>query len=237
MLLHKRYLLFIVLTICLSGFSQSNSLDYFGLTEPGETAEDFNPSVLNLNGSFIFNAIYNIPVCDEFYFTKVEFKENIYFSRKVNDKWQSPQIAPFSIKGYHDADPFFALDGNRVFFVSSRPTHSSDKEYDYNIMEDINFKPEGAESWKELNKRAVSFIKYLIKKYKDKTILVVGHKGPNRLIINYFLKKPLENHDKILQDPANLTIITIKGSNIEIKVNDVTHLKGLKIIKEKKIVV
>ena len=129
----RRYIVFIALMISLPCFLPVYSLDYFGLEEPGTTPKSFNPSILNLNSSFIFNAIYNIPDCNEFYFTKVELKENIYFSKNVNGAWQPPQLASFSVKDYHDADPFFALEGNRVYFISSRPTHSADKKYDYNI--------------------------------------------------------------------------------------------------------
>ena len=119
--------------VCPIVLAQTSPCDYFGLEKPDTLAQKFNPSILELEGSFIFNAIYNMPKCDEFYFTKIDSKENIYFSKKVNGVWQSPQIAPFSIQAYHDADPFFALDGKRVYFVSSRPTHSSDTKYDYNI--------------------------------------------------------------------------------------------------------
>ena len=114
-------------------FSQIESIDYFGLTRPINTVEEFNPSVLNLDGSFIFNAIYNIPKCNEFYFTKIESKENIYFSKRDNGIWMSPKITSFSDESYHDADPFFALEGNRIYFVSSRPVNFEDDINDYNI--------------------------------------------------------------------------------------------------------
>lgn len=121
------------LILCSACFSQTNSIDYFGLTRPINKAKEFNPSILDLNGSFIFNAIYNIPECDEFYFTKLESKENIYYVKKNGKIWASPEIAPFSNRSYHDADPFFTLDGNRVYFVSSRPINSSDTTNDFNI--------------------------------------------------------------------------------------------------------
>lgn len=126
-------ILLLFLITCPSCLSQIESIDYFGLTRPINTVEEFNPSVLDLDGSFIFNAIYNIPKCDEFYFTKIESKENIYYSAKIGEIWTSPKIAPFSNESYHDADPFFALEGNRIYFVSSRPVNLEDTINDYNI--------------------------------------------------------------------------------------------------------
>ncbi len=106
-----------------------------------------------------------------------------------------------------------------------------------NIQEKINFKPKGAESWKDVEKRAVSFIKSVIKKHKGKIILIVAHKGPNRVMLNHFMKRPLKEHCSLKQDPASLNIISIEGKKVKIKINDVRHLKGLKIIKENRLVV
>jgi probable phosphoglycerate mutase len=111
------------------------------------------------------------------------------------------------------------------------------KKFHYHIQEDINYKPKRAESWKDVNKRAVSFVKKIIKKHKGKTVLIIGHKGPNRFILGYFLKKPIEYHDKIKQYPANISIIEIKENKVNISVNNIKHLKGIRIIKEKKFVV
>ena len=37
--------------------SQQKALDYFGLNRPAKTAEEFNPPVLELDETFVFNAI------------------------------------------------------------------------------------------------------------------------------------------------------------------------------------
>lgn len=121
------------LVLCSACSPHTDSMDYFGLTRPINKAEEFNPTILNFKGSFIFNASYNKPVCDEFYFSKVESKENIYFSKFMDGSWTSPEIASFSSPSYHDADPFFTLEGKRIYFVSSRPVNSLDKINDFNI--------------------------------------------------------------------------------------------------------
>ena len=118
--------------ICQVVWAQTTPCDFFGLEKPGISPQDFNPEILNMEGSFIFNAVFNAS-CDEFYFTKIDAKENIYCSKKVNGVWQSPEMTSFSIERFHDADPFFSADGKRIYFVSSRPTDDSDTQYDYNI--------------------------------------------------------------------------------------------------------
>ena len=119
--------------LCPSLFAQTSPCDYFGLEKPDTEASDFNPEILDMEGSFIFNAVFRMPDCDEFYFTKIDDKENIYWTKRVNGIWQKPHIASFSIQSFHDADPFFTSDGNRVYFVSARPTETADTDYDYNI--------------------------------------------------------------------------------------------------------
>ncbi len=131
--MRKLLILGLLFVIVNSTFSQIESVDYFGLTRPSVIAESFSSPELSLEGSFVFNASYNVPRCDEFYFTKVENKENIYFTKRDKGKWNQPEIATFSDPSFHDADPFFALNGSRVYFVSTRPTSSTDTQYDYNI--------------------------------------------------------------------------------------------------------
>ncbi len=111
--------------------AQDNKCDYFGLTKPGTIPQDFNPELLDLNGSFKFNL--DIKRCDEVYFTTIDSEENIYFSKRKNGKWSKPKIASFSDPNYGDADPFLTKDGKKIYFISKRPTSSSDKRLDWNI--------------------------------------------------------------------------------------------------------
>lgn len=111
--------------------AQENSCNYFGLTKPNSIPQDFNPVLLDLNESFKFNV--EIKKCDEIYFTSINSKENIYFSKKDNDKWSTPKIASFSDPNYSDADPFLTKDGNIIYFISERPTHPIDENIEWNI--------------------------------------------------------------------------------------------------------
>ena len=114
-----------------STIAQDNDCDYFGLTKPSTLPQDFNPKLLDLNGSFKFNL--EIRKCDEIYFTTIDSDENIYVAKKQNGVWSKPKIASFSNPNYGDADPFLTKDGKRIYFISKRPTDRTDKKLDWNI--------------------------------------------------------------------------------------------------------
>jgi Tol biopolymer transport system component len=44
----------------------------------------------------------------------------ICYSRFINNKWTTPEIAPFSGR-YKDLNPFISPDGSKLFFISNRP--------------------------------------------------------------------------------------------------------------------
>ncbi|WP_422860836.1 TolB family protein [Flagellimonas sp. S174] len=111
--------------------AQENDCNYFDLSLPKGVPQDFNPEVLDLKGSFKYNV--EMKNCNEIYFTTIDSKENIYFSKKHDGKWSEPTIATFSDSNYNDADPFLTKDGNRIYFISKRPTHETDKNLDFNI--------------------------------------------------------------------------------------------------------
>ncbi len=65
----------------------------------------------------------------------------------------------------------------------------------------------GAETLKELQKRAVGAVKGLMKKHRGQTVLIVGHGGINRTILFHFLGLDLNNFWKIKQDNCCINII------------------------------
>lgn len=111
--------------------AQNKPCGYFGLATPKTVPQDFNPELLELNGSFKFNV--EIKKCDEIYFTTIDGEENIYTCKKDNGIWSTPRIASFSDPNYGDADPFLTKEGDKIYFISKRPTDSSDKTLDWNI--------------------------------------------------------------------------------------------------------
>src|SRR4030095_15510829 len=51
----------------------------------------------------------------------------IVVSHEQDGKWSTPEVAPFSGQ-FSDADPFITLDGQRFFFISTRPVNGKPKE-------------------------------------------------------------------------------------------------------------
>ncbi|WP_299185324.1 sialidase family protein [uncultured Aquimarina sp.] len=130
-ILKKIIFSFSCIIICNTSIAQDNDCNYFGLSKPKTIPQDFNPEILNLKGSFKFNV--EIKKCDEIYFTTIDSKENIYISNKNNGKWSEPKIASFSDPKYSDADPFLTKKGDRIYFISERPTSQNDENTDWNI--------------------------------------------------------------------------------------------------------
>lgn len=75
------------------------------------------------------------------------------------------------------------------------------------------------ETAREVLQRLDSFYEEILEKYNDKTVLVVGHNGVNRLFMASRLGMPLKNYRKIVQDNSALTLLTLSKS------------KGMKLLK------
>lgn len=52
--------------------------------------------------------------------------------KKTGDKWGDKEILPFSGK-FNDIEPFFTVDGTKLFFASNRPMDEDSARSDYNI--------------------------------------------------------------------------------------------------------
>jgi Tol biopolymer transport system component len=73
----------------------------------------------------------------------------IVVSREQNGKWSTPEVAPFSGQ-FSDADPFITLDGQRVFFISTRPLNGKTKEdTDIWMMKKSGDAAAGGTKWSE----------------------------------------------------------------------------------------
>ncbi|KPJ55401.1 hypothetical protein AMJ47_00870 [Parcubacteria bacterium DG_72] len=69
-----------------------------------------------------------------------------------------------------------------IFSGKPDPEH---REYFSSKMQRFSKRPPGGDSWRDIKKRAVDFIKEIDKKYKDKTILIVSHADPLWLLAGY----------------------------------------------------
>lgn len=75
------------------------------------------------------------PGGDEIVFTLSDYKQArhcLVIMKKLGPTWSDKEMLSFSGR-YHDMEPFFAADGNRLFFASDRPIYSDSARSDYNI--------------------------------------------------------------------------------------------------------
>ncbi|MFH8132306.1 MAG: histidine phosphatase family protein, partial [Candidatus Aenigmatarchaeota archaeon] len=86
------------------------------------------------------------------------------------------------------------------------------------------FVPEWGESCQSVQRRAVKFFNKILKKYFNKTVLVVTHASIIVELLVYLTKLPRE---KLKQEKASLNIIEVtKDKEIKIvAINDIKHLK------------
>ena len=75
------------------------------------------------------------PQGNEIIYTLGDYKQSrraLVVLRKINGIWRKPEI--MNISGIHqDIEPFFANNGNRLFFASNRPMDKDSTRNDYNI--------------------------------------------------------------------------------------------------------
>jgi len=57
---------------------------------------------------------------------------NLVSIKKEGNQWQDKEILPFSGR-YNDIEPFFSVDGTKLFFASDRPMDTDSTRTDYNI--------------------------------------------------------------------------------------------------------
>ena len=81
------------------------------------TADDESHPAFTLDGKTLY-FLKNTPSFNHW---------TIVVSREQDGKWSTPEVAPFSGQ-FADADPFITLDGERMFFISTRPVNGKAKE-------------------------------------------------------------------------------------------------------------
>lgn len=113
-------------------YAQSNSA-WFNQPIPGNKITMFAPNVIS--DEFGNRDMAISPKGDEIFYTmqyNYGMLSTILYSKKVNDKWSSPEIADFC--GRHkDLEPAFSFDGTKLYFSSNRPLTDTGNEKDYDI--------------------------------------------------------------------------------------------------------
>jgi len=118
-------------------------LGFFGCTEQRNPTIDLsiNPGELELFAEGIIStALYERDIAispdgNEIIYTLGDCKQNkryLVTIRKSAGGWSQPEILNISGE-YQDIEPFFANDGNRLFFASTRPVSENNNRQDYNI--------------------------------------------------------------------------------------------------------
>ena len=112
---------------------------YFGQQPPGEIAVQFAPEFFGSRFISFHSGIIFSPDGKEAYWQAMLNDENrsqaIFESKLRNGFWTEPGVASFSglIKGGRDDSPCISPDGNKLFFLSSRPFEEGDKINQENI--------------------------------------------------------------------------------------------------------
>ena len=106
--------------------------EYLGQKKPGLKPEIFARGIIS-TGKFEFNAAFSPDGKFLFYSTKTPSNnETMMFSEQINGNWTIPRLAPFC-SNKDDCDPYFSLDGKRLYFISTRTKKNSRRSKDWDI--------------------------------------------------------------------------------------------------------
>ncbi|MDX1365218.1 MAG: exo-alpha-sialidase [Arenibacter latericius] len=130
------YFSFLSLVLLLSCQPNNNSLE----KTPLINISTANDSLTIFGENVISTPLYERdlainPQSDEIIYTLGDYKQSkrcLVVLSKENGKWTKPKIMPISGK-YHDIEPFYTQNGNRLFFASNRPIYKDSTRSDYNI--------------------------------------------------------------------------------------------------------
>ena len=125
-------LLIIFLTTSCNSDQKSNSIN-LAIEKSVDSLEVFAENIISTH--LVERDFALSPNRKEIIFTLGDFKQKKRFLvhlKKENNSWTSPKV--MSISGKHqDIEPFFSVDGNKLFFASNRPINKKSKRTDYNI--------------------------------------------------------------------------------------------------------
>ncbi len=129
----RRLLTALLLLCIIQARAQNNSNSYFNRPDPGNTPELFAKDIVS--DQFGNRDMAISPKGDELFYTLQAGNgvvNVIMYSKKQNRKWTAPEVAFFS--GYYsDLEPAFSIDGNTLYFSSTRPLTDTGKRKDFDI--------------------------------------------------------------------------------------------------------
>ncbi len=113
---------------------------YLGQTHPGDTAALFAPDIVSINWGGHSNVTFS-PDGTEALWTPYSMPSDsgyghsgIMGSKQVDGRWTPPEVPSFaSLEGYGGDVPVFSHDGDRLYFLSTRPLSPGGPGSDENI--------------------------------------------------------------------------------------------------------
>jgi hypothetical protein len=108
---------------------------YLGLKAPLDTASVFAPGIISTGMNEHSHPVFSKDLKEIFWSVfPIGVDDNQLMMRmvEINSKWQKPEIVEFSTK-YSEGNPFYSLDGKRVYFQSERPLPKVQEKKDWNI--------------------------------------------------------------------------------------------------------
>ena len=79
-------------------------------------------------------------------------------------------------------------------------------------VEAIDFRPEGGESFADVERRILKFMKKLSKRYKNKTVLISAHAGVAQSLMSIYIGRPLGEMLKTNPKNTGFLILELDGS-------------------------
>lgn len=127
-----QYLSFCIFLVLFAGCKEENKAP-FNLNFTPEQIEIFGEDIISTRLYERDMAI--APDGNEIVYTLGNYRQtlrSLVRIKKEGDQWRDKEILPFSGR-YNDIEPFFSVDGTRLFFASDRPMGSDSTRTDYNI--------------------------------------------------------------------------------------------------------
>jgi Tol biopolymer transport system component len=204
------FLVFYVSFLMGAGFAQSIPGDsrYFGQTPPDSTPKIFAPGFICLDNRFEGTGTFS-PDGKMFYFTVTNgnfSSQKLLFCEYVNNKWTTPDTAPFS-RSFNNLEPFISFDGQKLIFSSDRDNQPKEKRRDFFYVSRVN------DGWSEPVKLGApinsGYKEFYFRQSKNGTIYFASNRPGGNGVVNLYYAKPENGEYKTVTNMGS--VINIKN--------------------------
>jgi Tol biopolymer transport system component len=102
--------------LTLTSVAQTNSIDYFGQTPPGNKAVIFAPGIISRTDRAELKIAFSPDGKECYFYAGGPDGVGVYYTKRVNNIWTEQVLAPFSLN-HITTDPFFSADGKKLYFT------------------------------------------------------------------------------------------------------------------------